>query len=287
MSVDMVADDMHKKRVPHVDTRHAPQEDMVADADMHKKLPQEDAPETIKTSGDNKSPHETHETPSITRTSARTPAKHTDLEAHGPGMMHMHESVSSGWYKVGGVQGHAHRVSSADTSPPRKTASDIEQLADPEPLESPTADYRCRDQTAHRPYAEVEVYLGPIKRQNRMRVKIAKYLPPYPNSQWPLTAHITDPVRLMIVCSGPAAIMQVPLCPPLSPSASLCLPLPPFPPPALGLPTRVSAHLNREPMPGRRCGYSWRRSTRRACVCAGSRTSSSSPRTRSRMGIVT
>ena len=84
--------------------------------------------------------------------------------------------------------------------------------------------------SVHGPYADVKVYAGPIKRQSRMRKKIAKYMHPYPRSQWPLTAHIGDPVRVMIVCSGPAAIIQVSLCPPLSPLMPPCAP-----PPSLSL----------------------------------------------------
>jgi hypothetical protein len=75
----------------------------------------------------------------------------------------------------------------------------------------------------------VEIYFGRIKRQIRMREKIAKYLPPYPRSQWPLTGHITDPVRLAIVCSDPAGMMEVSLSLPLSLFVPLCLPPSPFP----------------------------------------------------------
>jgi hypothetical protein len=54
-----------------------------------------------------------------------------------------------------------------------------------------------------------EVFFAKVKKQVRMREKLAKYAPPYPHSQWPLTAHITDPVRLSVVCSGPSDVMQV------------------------------------------------------------------------------
>jgi len=53
-----------------------------------------------------------------------------------------------------------------------------------------------------------EVFFAKVKKQVRMREKLAKYAPPYPHSQWPLTAHITDPVRLSVVCSGPSDVMQ-------------------------------------------------------------------------------
>ena len=54
-----------------------------------------------------------------------------------------------------------------------------------------------------------EVFLAPVKTQHRMREKLARYEPPYPGSQWPLTGHITDPVRLSVVCSGPSDVLQV------------------------------------------------------------------------------
>lgn len=71
----------------------------------------------------------------------------------------------------------------------------------------------------------VEVFFANVKKPSRMREKLARYEPPYPGSRWPLTAHILDPVRLSVVCSGPSDIMQVssrhsPLRPPFS------LPLP-------------------------------------------------------------
>jgi len=55
---------------------------------------------------------------------------------------------------------------------------------------------------------EVHVCKAPVKTQERMRDKLTQYVPPYPQSQWPLTAFIADPVRLSIVCSGPAHIME-------------------------------------------------------------------------------
>ena len=55
---------------------------------------------------------------------------------------------------------------------------------------------------------EVHVCQAPVKTQERMRDKLTQYVPPYPQSQWPLTAFIADPVRLSIVCSGPAHIME-------------------------------------------------------------------------------
>ena len=62
-----------------------------------------------------------------------------------------------------------------------------------------------------------EIVFANVKKQGRMREKLARYEPPYPGSQWPLTAHITDPVRLSVVCSGPSDVMQV--------SSGLSLPL--------------------------------------------------------------
>lgn len=54
-----------------------------------------------------------------------------------------------------------------------------------------------------------ELVCANVKRPDRMREKLARYEPPYPGSQWPLTAHITDPVRLSVVCQGPSDVMQV------------------------------------------------------------------------------
>jgi len=53
------------------------------------------------------------------------------------------------------------------------------------------------------------VYLAPVKKLERMRIKLDSYRPPYPRSQWPLTAHITDPVRLSVVCCRPEDVVQV------------------------------------------------------------------------------
>jgi hypothetical protein len=58
-------------------------------------------------------------------------------------------------------------------------------------------------------HIQAEVFFAPVKTQERMREKTSCYAPPYPRSQWPLTAHITDPVRLAIVCSGPYDMMEV------------------------------------------------------------------------------
>jgi hypothetical protein len=41
-----------------------------------------------------------------------------------------------------------------------------------------------------------------------MQEKLARYMPPYPGSRWPLAAHIKDPVRMSIVCSGPADMVK-------------------------------------------------------------------------------
>ena len=67
-----------------------------------------------------------------------------------------------------------------------------------------------------------EVFLAPVKTQHRMREKLARYEPPYPGSQWPLTGHITDPVRLSVVCSGPSDVLQVSSRRPCASRSSRC-----------------------------------------------------------------
>jgi hypothetical protein len=48
-----------------------------------------------------------------------------------------------------------------------------------------------------------------MTRQDRMREKLQKYMPPNPRSKWPLSANILDPVRLAIVCDGAKHVLQV------------------------------------------------------------------------------
>jgi len=54
---------------------------------------------------------------------------------------------------------------------------------------------------------DVEVHYAPIKTFARMLEKVEEYAKE--GSVWPLSANILDPVRLSIVCSGPAQILQV------------------------------------------------------------------------------
>lgn len=61
----------------------------------------------------------------------------------------------------------------------------------------------------HGQQVQVEVYFAPIKKQDRMREKLSRYVPPNPRCEWPLTAYITDPVRLSIVCDGPTQILEM------------------------------------------------------------------------------
>jgi len=43
----------------------------------------------------------------------------------------------------------------------------------------------------------------------RMHEKLSKYMPPNVRCQWPLTAYISDVVRLSIVCNGPAQMLHM------------------------------------------------------------------------------
>ncbi len=53
----------------------------------------------------------------------------------------------------------------------------------------------------------VEVCAGTVKTQARMREKLAEYA--MEGFAWPLTACILDPVRVSVVCNGPARILEV------------------------------------------------------------------------------
>jgi len=55
----------------------------------------------------------------------------------------------------------------------------------------------------------VEVQFAPIKRKARMHEKLSKYMPPNVQCEWPLSAYITDAVRLSLVCNGPAEMLRV------------------------------------------------------------------------------
>jgi len=55
----------------------------------------------------------------------------------------------------------------------------------------------------------VEVQFAPVKRMARMHEKLSKYMPPNVRCQWPLTAYISDVVRLSIVCNGPAQMLHM------------------------------------------------------------------------------
>jgi len=55
----------------------------------------------------------------------------------------------------------------------------------------------------------VEVQFAPVKRMARMHDKLSKYMPPNVRCQWPLTAYISDVVRLSIICIGPAQMLHM------------------------------------------------------------------------------
>ncbi len=57
--------------------------------------------------------------------------------------------------------------------------------------------------------AQVTVHPAPPKGVQRMREKLAKYAEPHPKAIWPLSANILDPVRVSLVCRGPAQILEV------------------------------------------------------------------------------
>lgn len=56
--------------------------------------------------------------------------------------------------------------------------------------------------------AKIEMHLAPTKSIERMREKLFKYVPPHPNSQWPRTANILDPIRLTLSCNGPQHVLE-------------------------------------------------------------------------------
>jgi len=42
-----------------------------------------------------------------------------------------------------------------------------------------------------------------------MHEKLSKHMPPNVRCQWPLTAYITDAVRLSFICNGPDQMLQM------------------------------------------------------------------------------
>jgi len=57
--------------------------------------------------------------------------------------------------------------------------------------------------------SQVKIICAPIKKKARMREKLNKYVLPNPRCEWPLTAYIADPIRLSVVCNGPAQILEM------------------------------------------------------------------------------
>jgi len=57
--------------------------------------------------------------------------------------------------------------------------------------------------------SQVKIIFAPIKKKARMREKLNKYVLPNPRCEWPLTAYIADPIRLSVVCNGPAQMLEM------------------------------------------------------------------------------
>ncbi len=56
---------------------------------------------------------------------------------------------------------------------------------------------------------QITVHPAPPKSVQRMREKLTKYAAPHPKAIWPLSANILDPVRVSLVCRGPAQMLEV------------------------------------------------------------------------------